>query len=148
MALACMMVIENTSFQSCFQTSGNISSNNKVPNMNIIKTAVAIFTIMASMTVLTEVSVAAEITPSSSVGLNETIVNIEKALREVQESAFSEAQLHLKTARSTAEQVKGDNAIIDQAKACVVQGQIEAKKGNIKASTDHLNKALGLYKSL
>lgn len=112
--------------------------------MNIIKKTVAVCFLSASLAAITTVSVAAE----AVVGLNETIVNIEKALVEVNNGAFSEAHLHLKSARSSAEQVTGDDSIISQAKASVIQGQIEAKKGNVKESLGHLNKALGLYKSL
>jgi hypothetical protein len=103
---------------------------------------------MAALAAISTVSFAAETGTSSASGLNETILNVEQALQEVKNGAFSEAHLHLKTARASAEQVTGDNSIISQAKACVIQGQIEAKKGNTKESTDHLNKALGLYKSL
>ncbi len=116
--------------------------------MNMIKRTLAAGFIIAALPAISSVSFAAEADTSSVTGLNETIVNVEKALQEVKNGAFSEAQLHLKTARASAEQVTGDNSIISQAKACVIKGQIEAKKGNTQESTDHLNRALGLYKSL
>ena len=112
--------------------------------MNIIKSALTICALTASFISVSTIAVAEE----AASGLNETIVNVEKALVEVSNGAFSEAQLHLKTARASAEQLTGDSVVISQANASVIQGQIEAKKGNVKESTDHLNKALGLYKSL
>ena len=116
--------------------------------MNKFQRTLATCFLTAAMASTASVSDAAESVVSPATDLNETIVNVEKALLEVKNGAFSEAQLHLKTARASAELVTGDNAVISQAKACVIQGQIEAKKGNTKESTDHLNKALGLYKSL
>ena len=118
----------------------------KVNIMSIIKKTVSACFIAVSLAAMGTVAVAAEAVNSSS--LNETIVNIEKALGEVNNSAFSEAYLHLKTARASGEQVTGDESIVSQAQATVIQGQIQVKKGNVKKSTDLLNKALSLYKSL
>lgn len=116
--------------------------------MKILKKTVAACFIAASLAATGTIAFAEEAINSSAASLNETIMNIEKALEEVKNSAFSEAQLHLKTARATGEQVTGDEKIISKAQASVVQGQIEAKKGNVKESSDELNKALLLYKSL
>ncbi len=78
----------------------------------------------------------------------EIISNLEKALAEVNNSSFAEARLHLKTARTAAESMTGDHAKIAQALASVVQGQIQANKGNVKESADQLSNALVLFKAL
>jgi len=76
------------------------------------------------------------------------ISNLEKALAEVNKSNFAEARLHFKSARTAAESMTGDHAKIAQALASVVQGQIQANKGNAKESADQLSNALTLFKAL
>ena len=91
---------------------------------------------------------AEEAATSSAASINETIAHIEKALVEIKKSDFSAAHLHLKSARASSENITGDEAIVKQANASVIQGQIQSKYGDIKKSSDELNKALELYKSL
>jgi len=93
-------------------------------------------------------SFAEEVSNSSATSINETIAHIEKALVEVNKSDFSAAHLHLKAARSSSEHIRGNDTIIKQANASVMQGQIESKHGDIKKSSAELNKAVELYKSL
>ena len=91
---------------------------------------------------------AEETTNSSAASILETIAHVEKALVEVNKSDFSAAHLHLKAARASAEQITGNEAIVKQANASVIQGQIQSKHGDVKKASDELNKALELYKSL
>lgn len=97
---------------------------------------------------ISAVAFAEEAANSSAASINETIAHVEKALVEVNKSDFSAAHLHLKAARSSAEHITGDEAIIKQANASVIQGQIQSKHGDINKSSVELNKALELYKSL
>ena len=85
---------------------------------------------------------------TSSESIKQTIAHVEKGLIEVNKSDFSAAQLHLKSARLSSEKIEGNEAVIKEANADVVQGQIQAKLGEVKKSADFLNKALTLYKSL
>jgi len=91
---------------------------------------------------------AEETTVNSTTSINETITHVEKALTEVNKSDFSAAQLHLKSARLSSENITGDQAKVKLANDSVIQGQIQAKHGDIKESAAELNKALSLYKSL
>jgi hypothetical protein len=91
---------------------------------------------------------AEETTTNSTTSINETITHVEKALTEVNKSDFSAAQLHLKSARLSSENITGDQAKVKLANDSVIQGQIQAKHGDIKESAAELNKALSLYKSL
>ena len=91
---------------------------------------------------------AEEAANGSATSTNETITHVEKALVEVNKSDFSAANLHIKAARSSSEHITGNEAIVKQANADVVQGQIESKSGDVKKSSASLNKALELYKSL
>ncbi len=85
---------------------------------------------------------------STAPSINATIVHIEKALVDINKSDFFAANLDLKAARSSSEQIIGDEAIVKQASASVIQGQLRSKEGDIKKASDELNKALMLYKSL
>lgn len=91
---------------------------------------------------------AEEAANSPATSLNETIALIEKALIEVGNSDFSAARLHLKAARTSSEQITGNEAIVKQANASVIQGQIHSNSGDVEESSAELNKALKLYKSL
>jgi hypothetical protein len=116
--------------------------------MNIIKKTALTFFIATSLGASSVVAFAEEAANSSAASINETIVHVEKALVEVNESDFSAAHLHLKAARSSSEPITGNEAIVKQANADVIQGQIQSKHGDVKKSSDELNKALELYKSL
>lgn len=85
---------------------------------------------------------------SSAASINETIAYVEKALVEVSKSDFSAAHLLLKSARTSSEQIVGNETVVKQANASVIQGQIQSKYGDVSKSSDELNKALKLYKSL
>lgn len=81
--------------------------------------------------------------------LSETISNIEKALVEVNHSDFSEAHLHIKTARASADKItQVDPSKLKAAIANIVQGQIQANHGNVKESAELLSKALEELKAL
>ena len=101
-----------------------------------------------SLGAISTITFAEEAVNSSAASINETIAHIEKALVEVQKSDFSAAHLHLKAARESSDKISGNEAIVKQANASVIQGQIQAKYGDVKKSSDELNKALELYKSL
>jgi hypothetical protein len=116
--------------------------------MNFIKKSALIFFMAISLGATSTLVFAEVAANSSAVSINETIAHIEKALIEVNKSDFSAAHLHLKAARSSSEHITGDEAIVKQANASVIQGQIQSKHGDIKASSTELNKALALYKSL
>ena len=116
--------------------------------MNIIKKTALSFFIAISLGAISSVVFSEEAANSSATSVSETIAHIEKALVEISKSDFSAAHLHLKAARSSSEHISGNEAIVKQANADVIQGQIQSKYGDIKKSTDELNKALALYKSL
>jgi hypothetical protein len=116
--------------------------------MNIFKKSALIFFMAISLGASSTLAFAEVAANSSAVSINETIAHIEKALIEVNKSDFSAAHLHLKAARSSSEHITGNEATIKEANASVIQGQIQSKHGDIKASSAELNKALVLYKSL
>lgn len=85
---------------------------------------------------------------SSAASISATIEHVQKAIVEVKNSDFSAANLHLKAARASAEQITGNEAVVKQANSNIIQGQIESKKGDIAKSSELLIKGLELYKSL
>lgn len=85
---------------------------------------------------------------AAEASLNETISHVEKALVEVKKSDFAAANMHLKAARASSSQITGDDAIVKQANASVIQGQIQANQGEVGKSSALLSKGLELYKSL
>jgi len=115
--------------------------------MNIIKNT-ALSLLLALSFGATSTSVSAEEAANGSESIKQTIAHVEKGLIEVNKSDFSAAQLHLKSDRLSSEKIEGNEAVIKEANADVVQGQIQAKLGEVKKSADFLNKALTLYKSL
>lgn len=115
--------------------------------MNIIK-KIALTFIMAISLGASTVAFAEEAANNPATSVAETIAHIEKALIEVNKSDFSTARLHLKAARSASEQITGNEAIVKQANANVVQAQILSNSGDVKKSAEELTKALTLYKSL
>jgi hypothetical protein len=109
--------------------------------ITIRKTALTLF-IAASLGASNITAFAAE------ASLNETISHVEKALAEVKKSDFAAANMHLKAARASSSQITGDGAIVKQANASVIQGQIQANQGEVGKSSALLSKGLELYKSL
>lgn len=116
--------------------------------MNIIKITLLGLSMAASFGLCSPAAVAAETTASSSVNVSDTISHLEKALVEIGKSDFNTAQVHLKAARTSSEKITGNETVVKQANATVIQGQIKAKLGDIKAASEELNKALALYRSL
>jgi len=116
--------------------------------MNILKKTALTFFMAIFLGAMSTIAFAEEAANSSAASINETITHVEQALDEVNKSDFSAAHLHLKAARASAEKITGDEAIIKQANASVIQGQIQSKHGDVKKSSDELNKAIELYKSL
>jgi len=95
-----------------------------------------------SMTALAE-----ETATNSNASISETITDIEKALVESLK-ATSMPRRSIKSGTHSAANISGHEEIVKKANAFVIQGQIIAKKGDIKNSSAELNKALALYKSL
>lgn len=93
-------------------------------------------------------AVAEETTSSPAATTAEIISRIEKGLVEVSKSDFSAAQVQLKAARFASEAIVGSSETAKKAHATLMQGQIQAKKGDIQKATEELNKAIALYKSL
>ncbi len=92
---------------------------------------------------------AEEAANAATSSIKETIAHVEKALTEVKKSDFASAQLHLKAARASYESIPNfETGVVKQANDSVIQGQVEARKGNSEKSAVELNKALDLYKSL
>ena len=116
--------------------------------MNIIKKTALTFFVAIMLGANCTSVFAEEATNSSAASISETILHVEKALVEVNKSDFSAAQLHLKSARLSSLKITGDETVIKQANASVIQGQIQAKSGDVNESVAELNKALTLYKSL
>lgn len=116
--------------------------------MNIIKITLLSLSMATSFGICSATAVAAETTAGSSVNVSETISHLEKALEEIAKSDFNTAQVHLKAARNSGEKITGNETVVKQAGALVIQGQIKAKLGDIKAASEELHKAISLYKSL
>lgn len=116
--------------------------------MNIIKKTALSFFMAISLGAVSALALAEEAVDGSTASLSETIALVEKALADVNKSDFSAARLHLKSARTSAEQITGHDDIVKQANASVIQGQIESSHGDVKKSADQLENALKLYKSL
>ena len=116
--------------------------------MNIIKKTALTFFMAISLLASSAIAFAEEAANSSAASINETIAHVEKALVEVNKSDFSAAHLQLKAARSSSEKITGNEDILKQANASVIQGQIQSKHGDVQKASDELNKALTLYKSL
>lgn len=116
--------------------------------MNIIKKMALIFIMAVSFSANSTMAFAEQTTNSSASSSNETIEHIEKALIEINNSDFAAANIHLFAARSSSKQITGDEAIVKQANALLIQGQIQSKQGEIEKATALLNKAIELYKSL
>ncbi len=126
--------------------------------MNFIKKtalicAAAIF-FGASSTIVTaeEVAAVATAAPSPalalSTNLSSTIAHVEQGLAEVQKSDFAAANLHLKAAVESSAKIAGNEALVKEASANVVQGNIQSKQGEVEKSSEFLNNALALYKSI
>jgi hypothetical protein len=115
--------------------------------ITIKKTALALF-IALTLGAISITAFATEAPNGSEASLNETISHIEKALVEVKKSDFAAANIHLKAARASSSQITGDKAIVEQANASIIQGQIQANQGEVEKSSALLTKGLELYKSL
>ena len=111
--------------------------------MNIVKKIALTLSIAISLGAISATAYAEE-----SVNVSETITYVELALADVNKSDFSAAILHLKAARSSSERITGNEAVVKQANANVIQAQILSKSGDVQKSADELNKALALYKTL
>ena len=111
--------------------------------MNIVKKIALTLSIAISLGAISATAYAEE-----SVNVSETITYVELALADVNKSDFSAAILHLKAARSSSERITGNEAVVKQANANVIQAQILSKSGDVQKSADELNKALVLYKTL
>ncbi|MFI3199291.1 MAG: hypothetical protein QX196_13320 [Methylococcaceae bacterium] len=116
--------------------------------MNFIKKTAFTVLMAISLGTISVTAFAEEAAKSPDVSITETITHVEQALAEVNKSDFSAAVLHLKLARSSSERITGNEAIVKQANASVVQAQIQSKFGDVQKSADELNKALVLYKTL
>lgn len=103
----------------------------------------AIFLGASSMVTYAEVAVI-----SSAESISKTISNVEHALVEVNKGDFSNANQQIRAARSSAEQITGDKAIIKQANDSVKEGQAHSKSGDAAAAAKSLSEGLRLYKSL
>ena len=111
--------------------------------MNIVKKIALTLSIAISLGAISATAYAEE-----SVNVSETITYVELALADVNKSDFSAAILHLKAARSSSERITGNETVVKQANANVIQAQILSKSVDVQKSADELNKALVLYKTL
>jgi tetratricopeptide (TPR) repeat protein len=115
--------------------------------MNIIRMT-ALIGFLAIGTVTADPVFAEENAASAPSGVSQAISEIEQAIAEIGKSDFNTAQVHMKAARNIAENIGSDDEQIKKANALVIQGQIQAKKGDIEKATKELNKALEIYRSL
>ena len=116
--------------------------------MNFFKKTALTFFLAISLGAISITAFAEEAAADSAASITETIGHVEQALAEVNKSDFSASLLHIKAARSSSESITGNEEVLKQANASVVQGQIQSKLGNDKKSAVELTKALELYKSL
>jgi cellobiose-specific phosphotransferase system component IIA len=110
--------------------------------MNSLKKSVLILFMALTLGLTSFVAQAAE---QASPG--DVISHIEKALIEIKNSDFSAAQVQLKSARFASDTLSSSDAA-KRAHAALIQGQIQAKKGDINKATEELNQAIALFKSL
>lgn len=115
--------------------------------MNMIKITLLAFFMAISIGATSSLAFAEEATNSKTY-IDETILHVEKALAEAQKSDFNNAQVHIKAARASAENVTGHADVVKKANAFVIQAQMGAKKGDVEKTTADLTKALELYKTL
>jgi len=114
--------------------------------MNILKTAA--LSVFMTLSLGSIATVSAEEAGKASI-IKETITHVEQALVEVKKSDFASAQLHLKAARASYETIPGfESGDVKKANDSVIQGQVEARKGNSETSAVELEKALKIYNSL
>jgi hypothetical protein len=117
--------------------------------MNIIKKIALAFFLTLSLAAVVPMAIAAEAEVVSSANeVATTIGHIEKGLVETQKSDFSAAVLHLKSARAASDKIQGNKALVKQGFEHIVQGQIQAKFGDVEKTTAELNKALEIYRSI
>lgn len=116
--------------------------------MNIIKITLLAFSMAISIGATSSFVVAEEATSNSKTYIDETISHIEKALVEIKKSDFNTAQVHIKAARVSSDNITGHEDVVKKANGYVIQGQIKAKKGDVEKSSAELTKALELYQSL
>lgn len=117
--------------------------------MNILKNVALILTLATAFAATSAVAVAEEAASSSpAANTSEIIALIEKGLVEVSKSDFSAAQVQLKAARFASDSIAGSSDAAKKAHATLMQGQIQAKKGDVQKATEELNKAIALYKAL
>jgi hypothetical protein len=117
-------------------------------SMNIIKKIALASFLTLSFAAVAPMALAAEAVVSSENEVANTITHIEQGLAETQKSDFSAVVLHLKAARAASDKIKGNEALVKQGFEHVVQGQIQAKFGDVEKTTAELNKALAIYKSI
>jgi hypothetical protein len=110
--------------------------------MNIFKKSFVILAMLFTMLGFSSFAQASE------VDTTQVVSHIEKALVEVGKSDFSAAQVHLKAARAAADAITGNPAGAQEARNALIQGQIQAKKGDVSHATAQLNQAIELYKKL
>ena len=118
--------------------------------MNLIKkTALGLIVtgFICAFSTMASAEAAAPVVSAAS-DLSQTITHVEQGLAEVQKSDFAAANLHLKAAVESSAQIVGNDAIVKEASANVVQGNIQSKQGEVEKSSEFLNKALVLYKSI
>ncbi len=113
--------------------------------MNIVKIAALSLALYSGAT---GVTYAEEAPINSSTSVSETISHIEDALIDISENDINSAQVELKAARGSAEQITGNEDIVKKANAFLMEAQMKAKLGEITSASDELNKALELYRSL
>jgi hypothetical protein len=115
--------------------------------MNILKTAA--LSVFMTLSLGSIATASAEEASSKASIIKETITHVEQALVEVKKSDFASAQLHLKAARASYETIPGfESGDVKKANDSVIQGQVEARKGNSETSAVELEKALKIYNSL
>lgn len=115
--------------------------------MKKIQKTLLILLLSLSVAGFSGLTFAEETTNSSGSNNSEVISHIEKAIAEIAKSDFNTAQVHLKAARAAAENIAGHEDSVKEANGLVIQGQIKAKKGDIKNSTAELKKAIAVYQS-
>ena len=103
--------------------------------MNIVKKIALTFSIAMSLATISATAFA-----EASAEISETITHVEQALADVNKSDFSAAVLHLKAARLSSEHITGNEAVVKQANANVIQAQIQSKFGDVQKSADELNR--------
>lgn len=115
---------------------------NKLYHMHMFKKSILVL-VMAFSTTISSMAVFAE-----GASADKVVSIIEKAIVEVGKSDFSAARVQIKAARAASEALASPSDEAKRGYAFLLQGDIQAKLGDVEKSTVQLAKSLEMYKAV